>query len=294
MTWRASNKPLSLKSFKSNSEYQMMNISHKETLKNEKTLFLLAISFFTRIPVRLPAEITAEQLNKASRYFALVGLFVGVICALVYAASVEYLPKTIAVLLAMATSILVTGAFHEDGWADVWDGFGGGWTVEQKLNIMKDSRLGTYGAAALFVILLLKFQSLMALASPIVALILANTLSRVVATSLIYNMPYVALDATSKVKPLAQHLSTNSLLVLLLTGLLVSLWFLSIGECILLFVILFIFRALLSLWFTRQLGGYTGDCLGAAQQSSEIVTYLSLLVFGYGEAITNTNLGVLN
>lgn len=271
-----------------------MNLSQSVILKEEKTLLLLAVSFFTRIPVRLPAEITPEQLNQASRYFALVGFFVGLICALVYMVSADYLPKTIAVLMAMAASILVTGAFHEDGWADAWDGFGGGWSIAQKLAIMKDSRLGTYGAAALFVILLLKFQSLLALASPIVALILANTLSRVVATSLIYDMPYVALDATSKVKPLAQHLSTNSLLILLLTGLLVSLWFLSIGECILLFVILFIFRVLLALWFTRQLGGYTGDCLGAAQQSSEIVIYLSLLLFGYGETILNTSIRVIN
>lgn len=272
----------------------MMNSSLRNNLQEEKTLLLLAMSFFTRIPVNLSAEITPAQLNKASRYFALVGFAVGIICALVYMVSIEYLPKSIAVLIAMAASLLATGAFHEDGWADVWDGFGGGWSIEQKLNIMKDSRLGTYGAAALFIILLLKFQSLMALASPVVALILANTLSRVVATSLIYDMPYVALDATSKVKPLAQNLSNKSLAILLITGLLVSLWFLPLSECILLFVILFSFRALLAFWFTRQLGGYTGDCLGAAQQSSEIVIYLSLLVFGYNNVIVNTSGGVIS
>ena len=73
-----------------------------------------------------------------------------------------------------------------------------------------------------------------------------------------------------------------------------SLWLLSISECLLLFVVLFIFRALLASWFTRQLGGYTGDCLGAAQQSSEIVIYLSLLVFGYGETLLNASRGVMN
>ena len=271
-----------------------MNSSLKANLQEEKTLLLLALSFFTRIPVNFSAEITPAQLNKASRYFAVIGLLIGFICSLVYMGSVEYLPKSIAVLIAMAASLLVTGAFHEDGWADVWDGFGGGWSIEQKLNIMKDSRLGTYGAAALFIILLLKFQSLMALASPVFALILANTLSRVVATSLIYDMPYVALDATSKVKPLAQHLSNKSLVILLVTGILVSLWFLSLGECFLLFVILFIFRALLAFWFTRQLGGYTGDCLGAAQQSSEIVIYLSLLLFGYSDEIINASMGVIS
>jgi adenosylcobinamide-GDP ribazoletransferase len=283
----------------------MISFIQKETLQEEKTRLLLAVSFFTRIPVNLPETITADQLSKASRYFALVGLLIGVICSGVYLLSINYLPKSIALLLSMAASIMVTGAFHEDGWADVWDGFGGGWSVEQKLNIMKDSRLGTYGAAALFIILFLKFQSLMVLVSPIAALILANTLSRVVATSLIVDMPYVALDATSKVKPIAQNLSNNSLFILLLTGLLVAVCVLPLAECFLLFIILFLFRGLLAFWFNRQLGGYTGDCLGAAQQSSEIVIYLSLLVFGYGatfsheaftyiEALINTSNGVLS
>ena len=266
----------------------MMNVKLKERLLEEKTLLLLAVSFFTRIPVKFLTDITPAQLNKASRYFAVVGLMVGVFCSLSYMASVQYLPKSIAVLIAMATSLLLTGAFHEDGWADVWDGFGGGWTIEQKLNIMKDSRLGTYGAASLFIILLIKYQSLIALASPVVALILANTLSRAVATSLIYDMPYVALDATSKVKPLAQELSLNSLMVLLASGIFVSLYFLPLGECLVLFVTLFLFRTLLAFWFTRQLGGYTGDCLGAAQQSSEIAIYVCLLLFGYGDVLTSS------
>lgn len=269
-------------------------MSLKQNLQEEKTLLLLALSFFTRIPVNFATEITPAQLNKASRYFAVVGLLVGVLCSLAYMASAHYLPKSIAVLLAMALSLVITGAFHEDGWADVWDGFGGGWSIEQKLNIMKDSRLGTYGAAALFIILLLKYQSLMALASPVMALILANTLSRVLATSLIYNMPYVALDASSKVKPLAQELSTNSLLILLATGVVVSLYYLPITECILLWTILLLFRSALAFWFTRQLGGYTGDCLGAAQQSSEIIIYLSLLIFGYGDEIAYASLGVIS
>lgn len=278
-----------------------MNLNQKERLKDniqeEKTLLLLALSFFTRIPVYFSEDVTPDQLNKASRYFAVVGLLIGCICALVYLVSIEYLPKSIAILIAMAASLLVTGAFHEDGWADVWDGFGGGWSIEQKLTIMKDSRLGTYGAAALFIILFLKFHSLMALSSPIVALILAHTLSRVVATSLIYSMPYVTLDADSKVKALAQGLPTNSLIILLLSGLLVistlvSLSLLSLGECVLLLVILFIFRALLAHWFKRQLGGYTGDCLGAAQQSSEIIIYLSLLIFGYSDTAINISQSV--
>lgn len=255
----------------------MSDKSLMQIIKNQWQLVLLALSFFTRVPVKVSAEVDSEMLNKASRYFALIGLFIGLVCALVYAISLEVFPKNIAIILAIAVGILLTGAFHEDGWADVWDGFGGGWTVEQKLNIMKDSRLGTYGAASLFLILALKFFSLLALASPIVALIVAHTLSRVVATSLIFDMPYVAEDATSKVKPLAQTLSNNSLKILLLTGAFVLFLSVEMTLAIVLIAILIVTRTVLKFWFTKQLGGYTGDCLGAAQQATEVVIYLSLI-----------------
>ena len=132
-------------------------------LREQWHLLLLAVSFFTRIPVKLKVDVTANMLNQASRYFALVGVFIGVGSALVFYLAASVMPVELALLIAMATSVFLTGAFHEDGWADVWDGFGGGWTVENKLNIMKDSRLGTYGAAALFFILMIKYQTLLAL-----------------------------------------------------------------------------------------------------------------------------------
>ncbi len=249
-------------------------------------LLLLALSFFTRVPVRLPDEISPNMLHQASRYFGVIGLFIGVVSAAIYYLAAMLFPIPISVLLAMATSVLLTGAFHEDGWADVWDGFGGGWSIEQKLIIMKDSRIGTYGGAALIFIILLKFYSLVALSSlfsVISALILAHTLSRVVATSLIFTMHYVQEDAASKVKPLAQHLSKNGVLVLVLTGVVVGLFLLTWQTFFALTLCLVITRQLLSFWFNRQLGGYTGDCLGAAQQFTEVVIYLFLL--GYGSNI---------
>jgi len=249
-------------------------------------LLLLAVSFFTRIPVRLPEVIKPEMLHKASRYFAVVGLLIGVVTALIFTCFASFLPISLAILISMAGSLLLTGAFHEDGWADVWDGFGGGWTVEQKLNIMKDSRLGTYGAAALFFILMLKYQSLDLLANSTdnsvlalcYALILAHTLSRAVSTSLIFSMSYVSEDAQSKVKPLAQHLSFNSLLVLIITSIVVLFTLLPVLHCLVMIVSLWILRLILIFWFSRQLGGFTGDCLGAAQQVLEVAVYIILLV----------------
>jgi adenosylcobinamide-GDP ribazoletransferase len=249
-------------------------------------LLLLALSFFTRIPVRLPEVVKPEMLHQASRYFALIGLFIGVITASTLVLLASFLPISLAVLISMAVSLLLTGAFHEDGWADVWDGFGGGWTVEQKLNIMKDSRLGTYGAASLFFILMIKYQSLVLLSShssnPLlalsVALIIAHTLSRAVSTSLIFSMAYVSEDAQSKVKPLAQHLSLKGLLILLITAAVVMFSLLPAVHCLVLIGGLWLMRLLLIFWFNRQLGGFTGDCLGAAQQILEVAVYTILLV----------------
>ena len=115
-------------------------------LREQWQLMLLALSFFTRIPVKLHVDVTATMLNQASRYFALVGVLIGACSAIAFYLAAAILPLELALLISMFCSVLLTGAFHEDGWADVWDGFGGGWTVENKLNIMKDSRLGTYGA----------------------------------------------------------------------------------------------------------------------------------------------------
>lgn len=249
-------------------------------------LLLLALSFFTRVPVNLPEVIKPEMLHKASRYFAVVGLFIGLSTALVLTAFASFLPISIALLISMGFSLLLTGAFHEDGWADVWDGFGGGWTVEQKLSIMKDSRLGTYGAAALFFILMLKYQSLVLLGESennavlalSLALVLAHTLSRAVSTTLIFSMSYVSEDAKSKVKPLAQHMSLNSLLVLLITAALVMFTLLPALHCFVMILCLWVIRIILIFWFNRQLGGFTGDCLGAAQQILEVAVYIILLV----------------
>lgn len=258
-----------------------------KALKEQWSLALLALSFLTRIPVKISVDVNADMLSKASRYFALIGVFIGTLCALCFLALSFVLPTHIAILLAMGFSLLLTGAFHEDGWADVWDGFGGGWKVTDKLNIMKDSRVGTYGASALIIILLLKYQTLSLLADVnpiyvIYALILSHTLSRALATSLIYNMPYVREDALTKVKPLAQNLSLKSLVILCFTGLLVLIFVITqsvmtIEQALYLLLFLYLLRLAIKAWFIRQLGGYTGDCLGAAQQLSEVFIYLVLV-----------------
>ena len=112
-------------------------------------LFCLALSFFSRIPVPASTPYSPELLNQSSRYLSLVGLLLGALQALVLLATAQLLPFSIAVLLALMAGLVLTGAFHEDGLADTADGLGGGLSLERKLEIMKDSRVGTYGLVAL-------------------------------------------------------------------------------------------------------------------------------------------------
>ena len=117
--------------------------------RRERDLLLVALMFFTRIPMPRWVPFDEARLNGASRYFPLVGLLVGAVAALVYGVAVNLWSPALALVLATAATVLLTGAFHEDGFADVCDGFGGGWDREQVLSIMKDSRIGTYGTVGL-------------------------------------------------------------------------------------------------------------------------------------------------
>ncbi|MGD8109404.1 adenosylcobinamide-GDP ribazoletransferase [Vibrio sp. TRT 17S01] len=242
-------------------------------------LFFLALGFFSRLPIPKRTPYSEERMNQAGRYFALVGVILGLICALCYAVLAMILPENAAIVLTMVISLLLTGAFHEDGLTDMADGIGGGMTLERRLTIMKDSRIGTYGAAALVMALLTKFILLSELAKMtdlFVIWIAAYTLSRAVAATLIFDMPYVSDSENSKSKPLASRQSSLELTVLVITGVLVSLLLpLSIAFALLLTGV--VFRYLLKVWLLRRIGGFTGDCLGAAQQIMELLCYVVIL-----------------
>ena len=204
-----------------------MIVQLNEPLKKKVTaqlnLFYLALSFFTRLPVPKTMHYSEALLNKANRYFSLVGLVTGLLLALSYACFSTFLPANISILLTMGISLLLTGAFHEDGLADMADGIGGAFLIEKRLTIMKDSRIGTYGAVTLVMALLLKFTLLAELAKQdsnylFLAIILAESLSRAIAGSLISSMPYVTDIEQSKSKPLAQAQSSSELSLLLLIG----------------------------------------------------------------------------
>jgi len=244
-------------------------------MKQELRLFFTALMFFTRIPCARWAGSSEDDLNRASRYFPWVGVIVGLAAASVYLAAKLVFPQEVAVLASMAATLWLTGAFHEDGLADAADGLGGGWEKEQVLTIMQDSRLGSYGALAMVMALLTKFQALSHLTPAMMPAILVagHALSRFCAVLVISTQQYVR--ASGKAKPLATRLSKGGLTVAAVGGL-VPLALLSPNLLWALVPVVLIW-----LWFSRmlqrRLGGYTGDCLGAMQQLCELAFYLGVL-----------------
>ena len=269
--------------------------------------YLLAVQFFTRIPItgRLAEWVgySPGQLRASAAHFPGVGLIVGAVAAGVFTGVQALLPEsTFAPLLAAALStvatVLLTGGFHEDGLADVADGLGGSYDRERALEIMKDSRVGAFGALALVMALLCKVALLAILGSTesvaleaddvpwtgwtiTAALVLGHVVSRALPLLLIRWLPHVSDTARSKSKPLADTISSGALVMGFA-------WFfmaLALGLLALDATILIVscsFSALALLWMTRlfkrRLQGFTGDCLGATQQVCEIAFYFGLAV----------------
>ena len=242
--------------------------------------------FYTRIPC--PKNIThhPDYLNKATRYFPFIGWIVGSISFLAFYIFSFFLSTEIAVILAIIASILTTGAFHEDGFADVCDGFGGGWTKEKILMIMKDSAIGAYGAIGLVLLFLLKFkllsESILLFTNNISLIFLlfisAHSLSRLAAISIIFTHEYSRDDASSKSKPIAKQYTWKEVFGSFFFGLIPLIVFSYFNLKFLLAIIpVFITRYFLARYFQKWIDGYTGDCLGATQQVCEVVFYLSIL-----------------
>ena len=250
--------------------------SLRDRIAYQWELFSLAMGFFSRLPMPKNTPYSEERMNRSGRYFSTVGLLLGVLCGGVFLLLDAVLPSAIAILLMMSFSLMLTGAFHEDGLTDMADGIGGGMTVERRLTIMKDSRIGTYGASALIMALLGKWvllSELVSMAGLFMIIVTGYTFSRAIAASLIYGMPYVSDLDTSKSKPLANKQTKGELVFLMLIGLLPSLWF-GLAFTFVLALVAYVFRIGFKKWLITRIGGFTGDCLGAVQQLMELLIYI--------------------
>jgi adenosylcobinamide-GDP ribazoletransferase len=271
-------------------------------MKRQFSLFLVAVQFLTRLPMPPMRKFEPNWPSRSVRYFPLVGALIGLIGAGVWWLSSLCFPPSVAVGLSMSASLLLTGALHEDGFADVCDSFGGGASRESILAIMKDSRVGAYGAIGIAMMLGLKWVTLVSLprASLPVLFVGAHMMSRWCATGLIWRMQYARTDADAKSRPFAGGLSTADwvwsgalgvLAVLVPLGLLPLSPLLPPGALdpaavadlpwarILLIAAAAAAAATLvaGMYFKKQIGGYTGDCLGAVQQIAELSFLLAAL-----------------
>ena len=271
--------------------------------------YLLSLQFFTRIPVtgRLAEWVgfSPAMLRASAGHFPGVGVLVGALVAGFSAVLLMLLPATgssplVAAALGTVLGVLITGAFHEDGLADVADGLGGSADRDRALLIMKDSRVGAFGAIAVVLALLCKVALLTLLgdvSAPlmVVALFVAHVVSRTWPLLTIRLMPHVGDVAGSKSKPLADQIGVGALLtgfVWCFVALALVIYAQSATEFIAFdmpdeallqglvnaVMLSAVAWAWMARWFWRRLGGFTGDCLGATQQVCELAFYLGLAV----------------
>ena len=250
----------------------------------ELRLFLVALQFLTRVPVPARMGWNPQWLHQSARHFPGVGALVGLVAAGVLWAVAHFFSAPVAVLLSMAATVWMTGAFHEDGLADTCDGLGGAVTRERALAIMKDSRLGTYGAVGLLLVLALKAATLHSLATrdlaiALATLPLAHAASRASAVVLLRFMPYGGDIEHAKAKPMAQQVDGRTLAIAALWLVLVvavALHFIPATAVVAAGVAVVVVTAWMARWLHHCLGGYTGDGLGATQQFSELAVYLAV------------------
>ncbi|MFL1407061.1 adenosylcobinamide-GDP ribazoletransferase [Marinobacter sp. M1N3S26] len=245
-------------------------------LSREWQAFWLAVGFLTRIPMLARIDYSQRLMNQSSLYFPLVGLLLGALYAATFSLLEIWFSPLVSVLLVMVLHLWLTGAFHEDGLADSIDALGGGYTVEKRLTIMKDSRIGTYGTVALVMALGLKAALLLESFHILVALVMAPAVSRLTPLLLMGYLPYVTQTDQSKSKPVADGFSRRRLAVAAafttVLGAAASIW----HSHLLLWCLLATLGVAL-LWgryLRSQLGGYTGDALGASVVLSELVLLL--------------------
>ena len=274
-----------------------MNQNTDSFLKPQVRALVAAFTFLTRLPVGGFVAHDLADLSRSALYFPLVGLMVGAIGALVFAGAQLFWSPLVSVVLSVIATVLATGAFHEDALADSLDGFGGGWTKEQVLAIMKDSRVGSYALIGVVLMTFAKVAALLSIQdraeyggignranfagawSVARALIAAHVVARWSSVCLIRTHAYVRSDdATAKPaagRPFVNATTNAQLFVASVISLAIILPLLGVQAVWICLGVLFV-TLLAGRYFTKRIGGITGDALGAANQLVELTVYLAL------------------
>lgn len=238
----------------------------------ELRLFLCAMQFLTRLPVPALKDFAPEWITASARYYPLVGQVVGALSGLMLVFAAKAWGGAVPAVLALATGILATGAFHEDGLADTADGLGGGRDKAARLAIMKDSRIGAYGALALVLAVALKTAALAQIAMAM-ALVAGHGAARAAAVIAMAALPYAGDPEAAKYKPVPHGVGIGSVIVALLFASWPFVVF-PMQQMIPAVACGAILALIMALAARRLIGGVTGDVLGAIEQMFEIGFFL--------------------
>ena len=252
-----------------------------KAIRNQAATFINAIHFLTRIPTPAKIEYSADRLASSTRYYSAVGILIGITVAIIYWITSLVLPPIAAALISTGVGLLITGAFHEDGLADTFDGIGGAHDRQRALEIMKDSRIGTFGTLALLIIIGTKVAALASMPNntAIAALVIAHSLSRSAIVLTITTSKYAGKQGLGSI--FANRVNPTNLIV----ALAISAIPLTIAGITLSLTMTTIILAtcgaitgyiLIRLYYQPKLHGYTGDTLGATQQTVELGIYLAI------------------
>ena len=251
-----------------------------DDFRNHLSSFTIALQFMTRLPGLNVSGWTEERERESVGFYSAAGAIVGIITALVYWLSAQMFDGGLSSLIAVAAAVLVTGALHEDGLADVCDGIGGGQTRDKALAIMKDSRIGAYGTIGLILFIGAKIFALSSLspAVAVAALVGAHTASRTAILGVLATARYARSEGGTA-SAVAARPSRESWIasgVTLAVIMVASLSILPAGAIIYAFVGSIVMALVVRQLFMQKLDGYTGDCLGAVQQAGELGFYLGI------------------
>lgn len=240
------------------------------------------IEFFTRIPVLNNYDKNSDRIDeqnidlaKAAIAFPIVGFLIGAIIATVWLVAYYFLPALPAAGIAVGFGLLLTGALHEDGLSDCADGLGPNVSIERALEIMRDSRIGAYGSAALIMTIGIRWTSLAGLDlwAGFIGLIIAHMVGRAAIVIPLTFSKYAR--SSGLASSVATGIKTNMFIIIMtitaLTALALGLW-----QGLIAFAFAILAATLTMLWLNKRIGGYTGDGLGAIEQVAEVTT---LLVF---------------
>jgi len=242
-----------------------------------------ALIFFTRLPLwRIKAfNVPAEHFNRAINYWAVIGWLTAAVMAGVLWCAAQILPPSVAVVIAILSRVLLTGALHEDGLADFLDGFGGGTTTERTLRIMKDSHIGAYGVLGLIFYILILFTLLnsMSVGNACVAILIADPLCKLISSQITRFLTYARTEETSKARIVYTKATITALATSVVFGIAPLILLGNMPQVLFPTALAILTFLLLVFLMKRKINGYTGDCCGAMFLICELIFYLAYAAF---------------